>query len=1219
MSSRRCRLVRVWWAAPCAARAVGLTLLVALGVGVGSGAEAQAVLRQDTLALAPGTSAQLAPGLVPGTVRVARYTGEAFVPLGADAFVVSPDGRLTLVPPDTALAVLAVAYRILAPPAVARLRLPSADSLRAAERAARDSLGGARAGPIDAPGTAALPVANPLRTTGSITRGVVAGTARDAAVTSGLRLELAGEVAPGVTLRGALTDENTPVLPEGTTQQLSDLDRVYVEVQSARVRARLGDVDLTLPGTAFAPITRQVQGASVDVRLPARGIVAGGRVLGAASATRGTFRSQTLVPIESVQGPYRLQGRAGEAFVVVVPGSERVTWDGLPLTRGQAADYTIDYGTGEITFTPLRLVTQERRITVDFEYTVGGLTRTLTAAGAEVGLWPGATGVARATLGVRVLREADATSFAAELGLTPTDLAAIAAAGDRDVLVPGEERVPFDAASPFVLYTRRDTLVAGQTVRIFVPAEAASAEVFRVRFTRLGEGRGDYRRGARAQNGIVYDYVGPGRGDSVPFRLLPRPASRSIADVRLGLQPLPGVEAWGEWARSVDDANTLSTVGDGDDGGAAWEAGLRLAERTLAGGQLDGWLRYRDRSDRYRPLDRVREVDFNRRWNLARAGTPLGLGLDSLGERSGEARLAWTRAGVGGVAAEGGRLGIGGVTSDRLGASATLGAPGQGAPGGLPWLDARLETARTEGTSPLAAVLGTGVFDRQSVTAGRSVGRVTPTLALERERREQGGTALDSLAGLASSYRFLALRPGVAVTFPVGTAEATAEWRREAEPLGPIGTSGPLVDAARVLTVETSASVRSGGSASGDARLAYRRRRYDDAFRQLGRQDAESVALRLSGRAAPLRRAVEVQTVYDALTERTPLLQETYVLVGPDLGEFVWRDGGGEPRTGEPDGVAQLDEFFPETTPLEGTYLRTFVPSQELFPTVGVSLGGRLGLHPGRLVPDASPLASVLRAVVLRTTLNVQEQTRSRDVLGVLLLRPGVLQQPGESGTVRGRFRIEQEAVLLPDRRDRGGRLGLDHLTSTSQLAAGRERRLAQTLRAEAYGPLGGHLAVRLEVAAERRRTLSETFASRTYDLRGLRAEPRLTWTPAEAVSLSLGALIADRTDALAPASRPSGAFIVRVPVEGRWTVSRRVVVVGRVERSGVTLRGVDAGGLALYELTEGRGAGTSYLWGADLQASLTDRLRATLVYDGRAPDGAPTVQTVRAQVSALF
>ena len=61
-------------------------------------------------------------------------------------------------------------------------------------------------------------------------------------------------------------------------------------------------------------------------------------------------------------------------------------------------------------------------------------------------------------------------------------------------------------------------------------------------------------------------------------------------------------------------------------------------------------------------------------------------------------------------------------------------------------------------------------------------------------------------------------------------------------------------------------------------------------------------------------------------------------------------------------------------------------------------------------------LPDVLRNVAFRTVVDVREQTRETDVLRVLLLSPGVLQQrvgsgPDSTGTLSGRFRVEQEVV----------------------------------------------------------------------------------------------------------------------------------------------------------------------------------------------------------------
>ena len=53
--------------------------------------------------------------------------------------------------------------------------------------------------------------------------------------------------------------------------------------------------------------------------------------------------------------------------------------------------------------------------------------------------------------------------------------------------------------------------------------------------------------------------------------------------------------------------------------------------------------------------------------------------------------------------------------------------------------------------------------------------------------------------------------------------------------------------------------------------------------------------------------------------------------------------------------------------------------------------------------------------------------------------------------------------------------------------------------------------------------------------------------------------------------------------------------------------------------LTDGRGPGTSGLWSAGAQAALSRLLSLTLAYDGRAAPGAPTIHTLRMQVSATF
>ncbi|PSQ83777.1 MAG: hypothetical protein BRD40_01690, partial [Bacteroidetes bacterium QS_1_65_9] len=217
-----------------------------------------------------------------------------------------------------------------------------------------------------------------LQRSGSISRGVVGGTQRDVTVESGLRLQLQGEVADSVFVRALLTDENTPIQPEGTTQRLQDFDRVFLEADAPQGRARLGDVDIDLNGGTFGHFTQKVQGGALESEGLGRSVgLTDGDATAFGAVSRGQFRTQDIEPDDGGQGPYRLRGNDGEEAIIVVAGSERVYLDGERLTRGQTEDYVIDYTQAEITFTPDRLITDDRRITVEFQYSTTQFTRTL--------------------------------------------------------------------------------------------------------------------------------------------------------------------------------------------------------------------------------------------------------------------------------------------------------------------------------------------------------------------------------------------------------------------------------------------------------------------------------------------------------------------------------------------------------------------------------------------------------------------------------------------------------------------------------------------------------------------------------------------------------------------------------------------------------------------------------------------------------------------------
>ena len=100
-----------------------------------------------------------------------------------------------------------------------------------------------------------------LQKSGSIVRGFSLGTNRDLSLTSGFRMQMSGNLTDDVDVIAALTDENTPIQPEGTTQTLQEIDKVFVELRSANMSATLGDFNLDISGNEFGRISRKLQGA----------------------------------------------------------------------------------------------------------------------------------------------------------------------------------------------------------------------------------------------------------------------------------------------------------------------------------------------------------------------------------------------------------------------------------------------------------------------------------------------------------------------------------------------------------------------------------------------------------------------------------------------------------------------------------------------------------------------------------------------------------------------------------------------------------------------------------------------------------------------------------------------------------------------------------------------------------------------------------------------
>ena len=451
--------------------------------------------------------------------------------------------------------------------------------------------------PFTRPATARDPRVTPggtsLSINGNKTIAVDFGSSQDAFLRQSLDLAVSGSLAPGVELTGVLSDRNTPLTPEGSTQDLQSLDRVLLELRTPAGSAAFGDVALEARDGEFARVERRLQG--VKANWTARGFT--GSV--AAASAPGEFHRLQFQGVDGQQGPYLLTDRNGGLAITVVAGSEIVTVDGARMTRGEGADYSIEYDRARLTFSNRRPVSSASRITVDYQFTVNRYRRSFAEAG---GRWDRGT----FQLFTRVLTEGDDKGRPLDLGLDAEDRLALALAGDSLSLAIGGGVTAGGGDYDSVR-------VVGRLIYAFAGPDSGD---FAVRFARVGAGRGDYADSIAVAGRITFRHVGLGNGAFRIGEALPLPESHQLwamgGRFRRGALTLEG-----EGAFSRRDRNTSSPIDDEDDRGAAARFAMSLEGGDARGlGRAGVTLVARNVERRFAPFGRLEQPFAQEDWGL---------------------------------------------------------------------------------------------------------------------------------------------------------------------------------------------------------------------------------------------------------------------------------------------------------------------------------------------------------------------------------------------------------------------------------------------------------------------------------------------------------------------------------------------------------------------------------------------------------------------------
>ncbi len=464
-------------------------------------------------------------------------------------------------------------------------------------------------------------VSDGLNKNGSISRGISFGNNQDMVVNSSLNLQVSGKLTNEVSLLLAATDDNIPFQADGTTAQLQEFDKVFVQLSSKNTKLIVGDFQLQRPNSYFMNFYKRSQGAYLSNTytdtINKQTVTFKTQLSGAVS--KGKFARNIIQGTENNQGPYRLRGADNEQFIIVLSGTEKIYIDGRLLLRGQENDYIIDYNTSEITFTAKQIITKDKRIIAEFQYAERNYSRSLYFFSEEIE-------AKKLKLRFNFFGEQDNKNKTLQQTLTEAQKLTLYNVGDTlsKAVSSGAELTTFNTTDVF--YWKKDTLVASLLYTgIYVYSINADSAKYRVKYSYVGEHAGNYVQVLSTANGKVYQWIAPiggvlqGNYEPVIPLVSPKKKQMLTAGGRYEFDKNHNIDIEGVYTKN--DKNTFSPYNSIDDDGYGVKVSSNnehvLKTDTITKQSLNGIYNvgYEFVQHNFNPIERYRAIEFERDWN----------------------------------------------------------------------------------------------------------------------------------------------------------------------------------------------------------------------------------------------------------------------------------------------------------------------------------------------------------------------------------------------------------------------------------------------------------------------------------------------------------------------------------------------------------------------------------------------------------------------------
>jgi len=1027
---------------------------------------------------------------------------------------------------------------------------------------------------------------------GSFGRAISFGNSQDAVLTSNLNLQLSGYLADSIEINAAITDNNIPIQPDGTTQQLNEFDRIFLQFKKRNWQLSLGDIDIRQNQSYFLSFYKRLQGVAFETTNDlGKKVVMKNMVSG--SIAKGKFTRNTFQGLEGNQGPYRLQGANNEFFFVVLANTERVFIDGELLQRGEDQDYVINYNTAEVSFTPRRMITKDKRIQIEFEYA----DRNYLNANIYLANETNFSNKAKIRVGFFSNNDVKSSPINQTLDANQKDFLALIGDSVQKAFYPNAVLDTFEVGK--IMYKKIDTVYNGglSNDSIFVYSTHPDSARYTLSFIDVGQGRGDYIPDFNGANGKVYAWVAPENGVKqgryAPAIFLVSPKKQQVLSVGLDYALAKNTQLTVEGAMSDYDVNLFSSRDDEDNKGFATK--LLLKNTKALGSVTKGWKLITDGGfewveAKFKPLERLRNVEFTRDWGLPLQVAPTDEAISTAGLQIADAK------------------------TNSIKYQFTNYHRGDGFNG---IRNSVVQTHQSKSwrmnnifmISQINSITDKGYFLRPTL----SVTKLFPKLKnhslsglYSLEHNEIRHKTNDSLAFQSFSFQ--------TVQFSLKSDEAKPNrWgltyftRTDAYPLG---KQLIKADQSQNLTLTTDLM-----------KSEVHKFRFSATYRNLeilnptitGLKADNSLLSRAEYNVNAWKGLMQGDLLYEVGAGQEQKRDITFVEVPAGQGEFTWNDYN-------QDGIQQLNEFELALFRDQAKYIRIFTPTNDFVKANYNTFNYSIALNPRAVInlAKAKGMSKFVSRFNLQSSLQITKKELSN---GNIQLNPF-----GSSVSDTSLILLANVFINSFSFNRFSSKWGMDinntRNSGKALLTYGYESRVLKDWSFKARWNITRLILLDATGRKGYNRLLNSNpkFGNRNYNIEQYTIEPRISFTKGSNFRILVGYRLADKKNLEGDLEK---SIIHSVNTEIKYNILQSTSIQGKFTYSDISFTSSspipNTNSPAAYIMLDGLLPGKNFLWNLDLTRRLSSNLELTIQYEGRKPGTSQVVHIGRASIRAIL